>query len=462
MSVSVKRYSILDRVMIVFLVIHFTSLYGFLGMYAGLPGVQSVSIITLLVCFSYIFYNLRTFLDFMKNTVFFMIVFFMIIAPVIILFLQFIFGLTDLYSFAYWAGVILQPAILFVCAALVFKKSSGRDIAVFFLASLALISIEFVVNYTNYALTRNVLVFMSSVIASSTSFARAMGFFGIPNTAAAAVVMCAFMVCVIATNRFSIWMTTVLIWSIGLIALTGSRTALLAMFLILVLVFWRSEYAERGGRLKFVLLILGGLVIVAPLISSAPDLFLHGGMADLAERYKDFYSLILGTSDLSSDSSLSTRTDVVSEYLGAAIQYPLLGMGFDEMSRLLQAGDFSAAGQISWVQWPVEFGFPYTILGMYLFIFVIYKTYVGYRSKNTRLREASWNLLIIMPLFLFYSISFNDLFLFRGLTIPLGIVVGRYVFVLRWLHFEAKRGASPSYGLVSFEKGQASHARRSA
>ena len=135
----------------------------------------------------------------------------------------------------YWGAFSLLFMLILMTAYVLWARKGPSMTMPFFVSAIAVTWLGFAVNLLNYGLIREVMSYTSNRIAQSDYLSRVLGFYPHPNMAGLALTL--FLACLVTDQRFlrsSVFThATVLSSVIAGVALTGSRTSLLLLTLVI-------------------------------------------------------------------------------------------------------------------------------------------------------------------------------------------------------------------------------------
>lgn len=278
----------------------------------------------------------------------------------LLLVLQILNGVVSGSRALYWLGYSMLFASILVAAFICWSRLGRRVTRTFFVWAICLTWGGFVVNLVSYNFIRAVMVYTGNDLASSLTFNRLVGFYPHPNMAGFA--LCLYLGCLVADTRFmrgSVFgQAVVLTLAISGVVVTGSRTSLTLLAVVLVVYFVRlarmpgSHSAQLLRSFAAPALLLGGIALGLV------------GFAQIAGPQSVAYNNIMGrigtlTSGIEDDQSVSLRLSIIDQYLSSFWKAPLLGNGPEYAGTQILSGAFTNVSQNAWIEWAVRFGFVY-------------------------------------------------------------------------------------------------------
>lgn len=347
--------------------------------------------------------------------------------PTVIMGIQLLDGSVTAERLSYWSVVSVMFALLLLVAVVLWARWGPRLSMPFFIACIGGIWVGFAVNWIDYEFVRKVMVFGSSPFAASRSVGLTLGFFGHPNEAALALVLCvASLAC---TEQFLsshvLLQTVVTAFCLTGVLVTGSRTSLLLLAIALIWytanLFKLHSSGSLAGRARALIApLIPAIVIAAGLILL---LLIASSRADVADtvgsRISSIADVVGGT-----DVSASMRKAILSQYYSDITASPALGRGPDYVADQMALGNYASVSQNAWLEWAVKLGVPYALL-MALMLTSTYR--FAARRVNSQPVSLSHARLILI-LFAVLSFSMVDIFWMQAPVSVLGVLLGTVLY----------------------------------
>lgn len=411
-----------------------TELWRPLGLVAGVPSSRLLHLGTLAFLVVYIHSRRRDLKSILVGRLGRLWSSALLIAPSSILSLQLIRGTLPIEQLAFWVSYHLMFAMLFVSAAILRFRMGSSFGSRFFSAGILVVWLGFVVNFANPTFIQSLLRYTDGSQTGGIVFQRILGF--APNPNVAAISLCLFMVVLACEERFQsrpiAWQALFLSATVVGVALTGSRTALLLLLLVLA-VYIRSVslyHSSIGRKSLKPLLAVGFIMLGSMLVPAAVQLFVEEDSVldeSLGDRFSALEGLLGGQSGLSTDQSAQLRVAIVPQYLTEIRKSPLLGSGPEFAANEIADGRFANVSQVAWLEWSLAYGIPFAVLLLWASGQLWWKA-VEYRHFDPLLRLQCSSLLLVI---LVASFSLVNLNLLRCVLVTLGAVLGATQLVRR-------------------------------
>lgn len=441
-----KFKKILDLVLGTSLFLNLSETYRPIGVILGLPSSNLVSSVTLILNIIYIVFNFTYILFIFKKKLIIVWTNIIIVLPIISLFINFIFDNLAFNRLVYWISFTFLFGSLFIAATIFFLRNGGNIVKYLYWGSFISTTIGFVINFTNYSFMRKILEFSNNRIAIQETLFRPLSFFPHPNHAAFAIIC--FLIFVLISFRKphkTIFFISIISVSFLLIIITGSRTSIL-LLLVIILFSLKTIYVSNAIRrninikLSTILIKTRFILFLTVIIIGVPLLyeFLLPILdnANILVRINSLTALINGNNI--NDQSILLRTQIISIYLTDIIQSPLFGYGPDVILDNVAKNTYSNVSQNAYIESAAKYGIPYTLYYIYGII-----TTIMYSIKKEIPIYSYKPLYIIVVFITLIGFSVVDLFQVRTIVITVGFLIGNEII---------KATTIPSKNLFTFNK----------
>lgn len=421
----------IEFLFLIIIFLNFSEGFRPVGVLTGIPSSYIVSVSTLLICVIYLIKYNFDFKFLLRIKLFRLWLILLLVYPSISFLISYFFEYLSLNELIYWFSYNLLYGLLMVGATLFSFRNSYAIIKKMAFYSILITLVGFILNYTNYGFTKRVLEFSNAGAASHEKLFRAVSFFSNPNAAALSIII--YYIIYISNNEMKTFhpvkYVLLSVAVTGMVFLTGSRTSLLILALILLLYVIPSIVKEIMIRynfsksLSYLNLIIGGFFFLTVFISTLPFLsnFYSKLMGEnILARFDFLTNLISGNSGLSQDRSVNYRLSIIPDYLERICENPIFGYGPQVVRNNLVSNVFENTSQNLFIEVAFIFGIPYMIFTLYI-IFLSYQYALRYRIKA----YETFNILkVFIVLIVVLSFSMNNVFWLRAVVIALGFIIG--------------------------------------
>lgn len=393
------------------------------------------SILTLLLCLAYIFFNYKVFLQLYKNSLFKHWLRIILFLPIIFHCIHLVLDNITLAQFIYWIPLNAFYGSLFVVTAMLTQiKNSKRTINFMLISAIIFIIIGLVVSIFYYPFILRLEILTGDTRYDPDNFLgevnRAVGFYGQPNLAAKAL-LSVFIILVSSYLPEKSNLTSIIIVLIVLLAIfwTGSRTALLIISLVLLINNPLIEKKIRDKKFKGIGLyrVLLTIRFVIPVIIILFFLLfilesIDGELSkSLIGRFSFFNSLFDDNTALRQDVSIRQRLDIIGLYIEYILNKPIFGHGISLREDLIANDVFDIGAQNEYLEFAFAFGVFYVLYYIYVLIRT-FKLRINNSIENNLIELRALKITIVI-LFI-YGFSLNYQYLDRVTVIILGLLLG--------------------------------------
>ena len=418
-KMSMSKLRPIDVIGILILIVHASALYGFVGIIAHIRDVRTISIASIGLMGLYLLLRYRVLLRSIFRIPVLMFAIFILGAPIFISFIQAALGYLGFDRLIYWSGFFTFTGFLFLTSLVLGRLAGPKQVNKIALVIILMIIAQFVVNIFDYTLVREVAVFIKSNKAGSLYQERLAGFFPHPNQAAISIVaVCFILVLHQPTRAFN--KLVIYFLSIVLIMATGSRTSLILMILLGAAMAAKFAKKDKSALLQSVFLIFLGVPVILFILQFITLSSDQNLMSKTVNRMQALFVSITGGGE--GDVSTDLRIQALADYSNVFLDNLWIGIGFDGVERLLSQNVLKTASQNSWLQWAVEFGIFYTVLG----VVSIAILYIWSRRATPKFATA-FALQIFILIVLIATFSIDDIFSTRALLAVLGLLIGQHL-----------------------------------
>jgi hypothetical protein len=426
-----QRLSIfsLDGLALIALFFQATELYRPLGYFAGLATSQQVNLAFMGFWAFYLTVRHRTLMS-LRTGATWAWVCLLFLAPLWVMMLQLLDDSITSGRIVYWAGFSLNFTLMFLAAVALWARWSPKLTAPFFLASIAGVWVGFVVSWLDYGTIREVMRFSANLRSESVQSARAIGFFGHPNLAALALVL--FLACLVCDrnylNRPVALQSLATMGSAVGVLVTGSRTSLLLLSVVLLVYFYNLLKLHNRGtdsprrRMRTTLVPLLPIALIASTVIAIQYVSAVRPEAGslIGSRVNSILELAGGTTD----ESMNIRLSVLSQYAEEIREAPILGRGPDYDEEQVERGNFSNTSQNAWLRYALRFGVPYSLF----LLLTLYLTYYARKDLNGSNQLFLSRKRLILGLLILVTLSISSPLWIRSTVCVLGALLGTIAF----------------------------------
>lgn len=429
MILAMNKYgwhtSILSFIVAFLLVLVYTNAWWFPAYYAGARTSTSVHIVLMIILSIYLLSEIGLIVKVLHKKAVAYWILVTVFIPIVLLLFHYVLGYIAPDNFVRRIGLILYYAIIFLASIIAAIRSSVK-VYLFFVAVIILMAAGFIFSLMYPFLTHTI---QQSFVAEDMAMSghkwwRSSGFFANPNNAALTSVIAIIGLIVVKNHCFEILRHFLIGMAFCLVFFTGSRTSIVALFILIIVILLSSFFNKRKYRIRLNKFLIGFASLIIILLTSYLAISSLAGSNMAVERTVDRVTAIpnlLVTQSETTDGSMHIRISQLTSYVNQVLSHPIIGRSPQVLRELTDKGNFSHASQNSWINWSLSYGIIYAVL-IALLLGCLLRSSV--KHNRLHLSDGSRLIILMFPILLVYSLSIDHLLNQECVIINFGIALG--------------------------------------